>query len=70
MAVNTMSVEDAYALMNALHAQVTGQNSIQATDLSSFVSGAQETLSAGYDADHRYRGGRHRKHGADPGNPR
>jgi hypothetical protein len=50
MAVNTMSVEDAYALINALHAQVTGQNSIQATDLSSFVSVAQETLSAGYDA--------------------
>ena len=50
MAVNTMSVEDAYALINALHLQVTGQNSIQATDLSSFVSVAQETLSAGYDA--------------------
>ena len=49
MAVNTMSVEDAYALINALHLQVTGQNSIQATDLSSFVSVAQETLSAGYD---------------------
>ena len=36
MAVNTMSIEQAYTLVNAIHAQATGRNDIQATDLSSF----------------------------------
>lgn len=49
MAVNTMSIEQAYTLVNAIHAQATGRNDIQATDLSSFISVAQSTLQAGYE---------------------
>ena len=49
MSVNTMSTEQAYALINAVHEQVTGQSDIQATDPSSFVSVAQATLRCGYD---------------------
>lgn len=49
MAVNTMTTEQAYTLINAIHEQVTGQTDIQATDLTSFVSVAQATLRCGYD---------------------
>ena len=50
MAVNTMSIEQAYTLINAVHRQATGQDNIQATDLSSFISVAQSTLQCGYEA--------------------
>lgn len=49
MSVNLMNVEQAYQVLNSLHEQATGQNSIAPTDLSSFVSMAQATLRAGYD---------------------
>lgn len=49
MAVNTMSIEQAYTLLNSVHAQATGRSDIQATDLSSFISVAQSTLQAGYE---------------------
>ena len=49
MAVNNLSIEQAYTLVNAVHRQVTGQDNIQATDLSSFISVAQSTLQAGYE---------------------
>ena len=49
MSVNTMGVEDVYALLNSLHGQVTGDNSLTATDLSSFISVATSTLQAGTD---------------------
>ena len=49
MAVNTMGIEQAYTLLNSIHAQATGQTSIQATDLSSFISVAQSTLQTGYE---------------------
>lgn len=47
MAVNTMTKEQAYQLITAIHKQATGQNAIQPTDLSSFISVAQSTLMAG-----------------------
>lgn len=51
MSVNTLSTEQAYALINALHAETTGQQpTIQAFDPHSFVSVATSTLAAGYDA--------------------
>lgn len=49
MAVNTMGIEQAYTLVNAIHEQATGQKSIQPTDLSSFISVAQATLQTGYE---------------------
>ena len=49
MSVNTMGIEQAYTLINAIHAQATGKNSLNATDLSSFISVAQETLQTGYE---------------------
>lgn len=49
MAVNNMTKEQAYALINAIHTQATGQVAIQPTDLSSFISVAQSTLAAGYE---------------------
>lgn len=49
MSVNTMTTEQAYALINAVHQQATGQNDIQAIDPASFVSVAQATLRCGYD---------------------
>ena len=45
-----MSIEQAYTLVNAVHRQATGQDNIQATDLSSFISVAQATLQCGYEA--------------------
>ena len=44
-----MTFEQAATLMNAIHQQVTGDTSITATDVSSFITVAQKTLQAGYD---------------------
>lgn len=49
MSVNTMSKQQAYQLINAIHQEATGQVSIQPTDLSSFISVAQATLQSGYE---------------------
>ena len=49
MAVNSMTKEQAYQLINAIHTQATGQAAITPTDLSSFISVAQSTLAAGYE---------------------
>lgn len=49
MSVNTMNFEQAATLMNAIHQQVTGDTSIVATDVSSFITVAQKTLQQGYD---------------------
>lgn len=49
MAVNTMSKEQAYQLLNSIHAQATGNTSLVATDYSSFVSVAQAMLQAGFE---------------------
>ena len=49
MSVNTMSFEQAATLMNAIHQQVTGDTSLTATDVSSFITVATQSLSAGYD---------------------
>lgn len=50
MAVNSMTKEQVYTLLNSIHAQATGDTSIAATDYSSFVSVAQATLQAGTEA--------------------
>lgn len=47
MAVNNMTKEQAYQLIALLHQQATGENTIQPTDLSSFISVAQATLAVG-----------------------
>ena len=47
MAVNNMTKEQAYQLIALLHEQATGEKTIQPTDLSSFISVAQATLTAG-----------------------
>lgn len=44
-----MGIEQAYTLLNAVHAQTTGKTGIAAHDLSSWVSVAQSTLQAGYE---------------------
>ena len=49
MSVNTMNFEQAATLLNAIHQQVTGETTIAATDVSSFISVAQKTLQTGYD---------------------
>lgn len=49
MSVNLMSIEQANLLLASLHEQATGQTAVAPTDLSGFVSMAQETLRAGYD---------------------
>lgn len=49
MAVNSMTKEQAHLLINAIHAQATGQTAIAATDMSDFVSVAQATLATGYE---------------------
>lgn len=49
MSVNSMALEDVYTLLNSLHAQVTGNASLTATDVSSFISVATSTLQAGTD---------------------
>lgn len=48
MSVNQMQIEDVYQVLNQLHADATGGQAI-AVDTSSFVSVAQDTLSAGVD---------------------
>ena len=49
MAVNNMSIEQAYALVAELHEQATGQKTVAPVDLTSFISVRQATLSAGYE---------------------
>lgn len=49
MSVNNMSIEQAYTLVNAIHAQATGNTTLTATDTASFTSVAQATLAAGYE---------------------
>lgn len=49
MSVNTMSKEQAYQLIAAIHNQATGVAALTPTDLSSFISVAQSTLSSGYE---------------------
>lgn len=49
MAVNNMTKEQAYTLINAIHQQATGQTAIAPTDLSSFISVANATLASGYE---------------------
>lgn len=50
MSVNNMSIEQAYSLIQSIHNQVTGNNSLAPVDTSSFISVAQATLQAGYDS--------------------
>ena len=49
MAVNNLTIEQANTLLASLHQQATGEAAITPTDLSSFISVAQNTLTAGYD---------------------
>ena len=49
MAVNSMTKEQAYSLIAAIHNQATGNNVIAPTNTSDFISVAQATLQAGYD---------------------
>jgi hypothetical protein len=44
-----MNFEQAATLLNAIHQQVTGETTIAATDVTSFISVAQKTLQTGYD---------------------
>lgn len=49
MAVNTMGIEQAYSLLNAIHSQVTGKTTLAPIDTASFVSMAQATVQNGYE---------------------
>lgn len=49
MAVNNMTIEDSYSLIASLHQQATGEVTVTPTNLSDFISVAQNTLLAGYD---------------------
>ncbi len=49
MAVNSMTKEQAYTLIAALHQQATGTAVLTPTNLSDFISVAQSTLAAGYE---------------------
>ena len=49
MAVNNMSIEQAYLLVAELHEQATGQKVAAPVDLTDFISVAQATLAAGYE---------------------
>lgn len=49
MAVNNLTIEQSYSLLSSLHQQATGESAITPTDLSSFISVAQNTLAAGFD---------------------
>ena len=49
MAVNNMSIENAYALIAELHEQATGQKVAAPVNSADFVSVAQTTLAAGYE---------------------
>lgn len=48
MSVNQLKKEQVYALLNDLHKQATGMNSITPVNSSEFVSMAQATLATGY----------------------
>lgn len=48
MSVNQLSKEQSYELLNELHKQATGMNSIAPVDSSGFVTMAQATLVTGY----------------------
>lgn len=50
MAVNNLTIEQAYSLIASLHQQATGETTTTPTNLSDFISVAQNTLVAGYDA--------------------
>ena len=47
MAVVTFAPQDAYAVMNSLVHQATGQTSITATDTSSFIDAGKTVLDTG-----------------------
>lgn len=50
MAVNNLTIEQSYSLIASLHQQATGEVTVTPTNLSDFISVAQHTLVAGYDA--------------------
>lgn len=50
MAVNNMTIEQANALLASLHQQATGETVATPTSLADFISVAQNTLLAGFDA--------------------
>ena len=49
MSVNNMTFEQAASILNAIHGQVTGEDSIAPVDTSEFISVASKTIAAGYD---------------------
>ena len=49
MSVNTLSIEQAYSLIKAIHDQATGKTALTPTNPSSFTSVATKTLATGYD---------------------
>ena len=49
MSVNNMTFEQAASILNAIHGQVTGENSIAPVNTSEFISVATKTIAAGYD---------------------
>lgn len=49
MSVNNMTFEQAASILNAIHGQVTGEDSIAPVDTSEFISVATKTIAAGYD---------------------
>lgn len=49
MSVNTLNVEQVYTLLNSLHEQATGEQSITPTSTADFVSMAMRTLAVGRD---------------------
>ena len=49
MSVNSMTKEQAYTLINAIHSQATGVSAITPTSTEDFISVAQATLQAGYE---------------------
>ena len=49
MSVNTMSFEDAAAILNNIRKQVTGESSVAPVNTSQFISVANTVLQAGYD---------------------
>lgn len=51
MSVNNLTIEQAYTMINALQAEVVGNDAeVQAVDYATFTSVANTTLAAGYDA--------------------
>lgn len=49
MSVNNMTFEQAASILNAIHGQVTGEDSLAPVDTSEFISVATKTIAAGYD---------------------